>query len=74
MVKEEIEKNIGDSLQALAFWVGYQHQLYRHHVLPEGAIVAELARILDGKFNNDTQVHCERMYRELINNTTWNNN
>lgn len=74
MKNEAVQKYIEDSLQALAFWVGYQHQIYRHHILPEGAIVAELARMIDGIVKNGAQTHCERMYRELVNIGDWNNN
>jgi len=71
MAKEVIQNYIEDSLQALAFWVGYQHQVYRHHDLPEGAIVAELARLIDGKIKNGTHIHLEKMYRELDENGEW---
>ena len=53
-------------LQALSFWVAYQHVVYRHHLLPEGAIVAELTRLLDAEVGQETVVVREPMYRELV--------
>lgn len=52
-------------LQALAFWVAYQHVVYRHHLLPEGAIVAEFTRLLDANLDGECVVVREPMYRTL---------
>jgi hypothetical protein len=41
------------ALQALAYWIGYQHERYRHHPLSEGAIVDEFARLLSEKLGRD---------------------
>jgi len=53
-------------MQALAFWVAYQHNVYRHHDLPEGAIVAEFTRLLDSEFGRQLRVVREPLYRDLL--------
>ncbi|HNU11698.1 MAG TPA: hypothetical protein PKJ45_10125 [Rubrivivax sp.] len=53
-------------MQALAFWVGYQHCVYRHHDLPEGAIVAEFTRLVDAEIGLQRIVVREPMYRDLL--------
>ena len=52
-----------EAIQSLAFWVAYQHQIYRHHRLPEGAIVAELTRLVDAEVGRDLIVLREPLYR-----------
>ena len=54
------------SLQTLAFWVAYQNEVYRHHLLPEGAIVAELTRLIDASISSDKTVIREPLYRNLL--------
>lgn len=54
------------SLQTLAFWVAYQNEVYRHHDLPEGAIVAELTRLIDASIDSDMVVLREPQYRLLL--------
>ncbi len=71
MAKNDIEKPIVDSLQALAFWIGYQDERYRHHDLPEGAIVAELTRLIYGNVENGLSVKCEVLYSDLSNVDGW---
>jgi hypothetical protein len=53
-------------MQALAFWVGFQHCVYRHHLLPEGAIVAEFTRLVDAEIGLQRIVVREPMYRDLL--------
>lgn len=53
-------------MQALAFWVGYQHCVYRYHDLPEGAIVAEFTRLVDAEVGLQRMVVREPMYRDLL--------
>lgn len=74
MAKDKMQSCIEEALQSLAFWVGYQHQVYRHHRLPEGAIVAELIRLIDGNLVGGLQTHCEKMYRKCVKHGEWNNN
>lgn len=71
MAKDAVQGYIEASLQALAFWVGYQNEVYRHHTLPEGAIVAELTRLISGKVGTGLRVECEILYRELISSGNW---
>jgi len=64
---------LSSPLQALAFWVAYQNVAYRHHLLPEGAIVAEFTRLLDAELGGLRVVVREPMYRELASaaGTSW---
>lgn len=64
------------SLQTLAFWVAYQNEVYRHHLLPEGAIVAELTRLIDSTINSDFIVVREPLYKSILPkvDTSWTNN
>ena len=50
------------ALQGLAYWMGYRKQLYRHHPLPEGAMVAELAAIMSGNIREGDRLKCEYLY------------
>jgi hypothetical protein len=52
-------------LQGLAFWVGYRKQLYRHHELPEGSIVAEALALIHSNLNDPETVRCEYPYSGL---------
>jgi hypothetical protein len=54
------------ALQGLAFWLGYRKQLFRHHDLPEGALVAELSSIMYGHIGQDEKLECEFPYSDLI--------
>ena len=61
----DVPRWLRDPLQSLAFWVAYQHQVYRHHPLPEGAIVAELTRLVDAELASERSLVREVMYREI---------
>ncbi len=68
-VTDETKKNpswVEPALQGLAFWLGYRKQLYRHHDLPEGALVAELSSIMYGHIGQDEKLECEFPYSDLI--------
>jgi hypothetical protein len=58
-------KWLESSLQALAFWMGYEHHLFPHHAISEGAIVNELRNILTCKMNCGLQVHVEYPYKTI---------
>jgi hypothetical protein len=53
-------------LQALSFWIGYKKELYRHHLLSEGAIVAELAFLINSKLKKNEIVKCEEHYKKIV--------
>lgn len=53
---------VESALQGLAFWMGYRKQLYRHHPLPEGAMVAELAAIMSANLREGDRLACEYLY------------
>ena len=57
---------LNQTLQTLAFWVAYQNEVYRHHLLPEGAIVAEMTRLIDASISSDKTVIREPLYRNLL--------
>jgi hypothetical protein len=68
-VAEETKKNpswVEPALQGLAFWLGYRKQLFRHHDLPEGALVAELSTIMYAHIGEDEILECEYPYSGLI--------
>lgn len=54
------------ALQGLAFWLGYRKQLFRHHDLPEGALVAELSTLMYAHIGQDEILECEYPYSGLI--------
>jgi hypothetical protein len=65
-VAEETKKNpswVEPALQGLAFWLGYRKQLFRHHDLPEGALVAELSTIMYAHIGQDEILECEYPFR-----------
>ena len=51
-------------MQGLAFWLGYEHERFRHHPLTEGAIIGEFARLLESQ--NGVRTHLEKQYKELV--------
>jgi hypothetical protein len=53
-------------LQALSFWIGYKKELYRHHLLSEGAIVSELAFLISSKLKNGEILKCEKQYKQIV--------
>lgn len=53
------------SFQALAYWLGYMKQLYRHHPLKEGAIIGEAAHLLNANIDNNEYLKCEFTYKML---------
>jgi len=57
---------IESALQGLAYWMGYRKELYRHHPLPEGALVAELSSIMYGRLSENERLECEYAYANAI--------
>jgi hypothetical protein len=57
---------IQQSMQGLAFWIGYQHHLFSKHDLLEGAVVAEFYRLLSRYAEKSEAVLPERAYSSLI--------
>jgi hypothetical protein len=53
------------SLQGLAYWIGYKRQLYRHHDLPEAAIVSEFVTLILAHRKETEKVFCEKSYESL---------
>lgn len=71
MPREVIPVWLESAGQALAFWIGYQHQRYRHHYLPEGAIVAELSALIYGETSDNFLVHREILYKNISKAGKW---
>ena len=65
MPKSLIEIYWGPALQGLVYWIAYKQQYFDGHLLPEGAIVAELSQLLSVHIPNDKKVECERLYKDL---------
>jgi hypothetical protein len=53
------------SMQGLAFWIGYKNQLYRHHKLPEAAIVSEVVSLILAHSSESVKILCEKSYSSL---------
>lgn len=54
------------TLQALAFWYGYQKQRFPHLALREIAIAHELAALMLAQMKSTSKVVLEKSYRDLI--------
>jgi hypothetical protein len=52
-------------LQALTHWISYKREYFRNHLLPEGALVAELTQLLSAKVPSEYRVYCETLYNEI---------
>lgn len=66
IIKERIfPESFEPSFQALAYWIGYMKQLYRHHPLKEGAIFGEAARLLNANIDKKEFLKCEITYKML---------
>lgn len=57
--------------QALAFWIGYQHQRYRHYYLPEAALGTELTALINAEIPHSLIVHREPLYRDIGKRGKW---
>jgi hypothetical protein len=64
MIKANVEQYWGAALQGLAYWIAYKQQYFDGHLLPEGAIVAELAQLLAVHIPDTKKVECERLYKD----------
>ena len=56
---------INPVLQGLAYWIGYKKELYRHHLLNEGAIVTEIATLINSNKSDSEIVKCEQYYDQI---------
>jgi len=54
-------------LQGLSYWIGYKKQLYPHHPLSEGAIVAESQNLIYSRLEKGQKLYCEYPYTNIIN-------
>lgn len=54
-------------LQAITYWIGWNHTKYRHWDLTEGAIVAELQRLIASELDSDEALYAETYADTLIN-------
>lgn len=71
MDPERCPKWIEKPMQSLAFWVGYQHSMYWHSDLPEGAITAELRRLIKAELPDRFRIVCESSYKNLSGTDSW---
>jgi len=53
------------SIQGLTYWIGYKKQLYVSGILNEGAIVSELATLINSNLKEGEKIKCEDYYREM---------
>lgn len=56
---------IGQAMQGLAFWMGYQHLLLRDHELLEGSITSELYRLMAHYKDRNILLESEKSYTAL---------
>lgn len=56
---------IGQAMQGLAFWLGYQHLLFRDHELLEGSVTAELYRLMAHYSDRNILIEPEKSYSAL---------
>ena len=57
---------IFQAMQGLCFWVAHRHSYYYKHPLPEGALVAEFANLLEGRLPANNHLYCEILYKNTL--------
>ena len=57
------------ALQGITYWMGWNHTKFRHWPLTEGAIVAELQRLIDSKLESDKALFPEVGACDLVKST-----
>lgn len=62
---QDIPRYYEPVLQALTHWIAYKREYFYEHLLPEGAIVAELTQLLSAKLPSGFQVKCETLYKDM---------
>ena len=55
-----------NAMQGICYWVGHRRAYYRHHSLVEGAIVSELANLINSQIGKNDQLHCEVQYADIL--------
>ena len=55
------------ALQGITFWIGWNHTKFRYWPLTEGAIVAELQRLINANLETDEALFCEVGANNLVN-------
>lgn len=63
----DVPKYYAPVLQAITHWVAYKREYFHNHLLPEGAIVAELTQLLSAKIDFKHRIDCEVMYKDIDN-------
>lgn len=53
-------------LQGVAHWISYKQQYYSGNLLTEGAIVSEIAQLLNAKLPDSERFQCERMCKDFL--------
>ncbi|TXT58646.1 MAG: hypothetical protein BAJALOKI3v1_1240003 [Promethearchaeota archaeon] len=61
-------KELFTPLQALAYWIGYQHEIYPFYHIPELAITSELSRLLSLSLSNSYVIKVEYDYKKICKN------
>lgn len=57
---------IKDSLQGLAFWIGYSRAYFRHYELSEASLISELCSLVQAKLPESLRLYPEVMYSHLL--------
>jgi len=63
---KEIQSTLHEAMQGLCYWVAHRHSYYYKHPLPEGAIVAELANLIEGRLPTGQHLFCEIPYKNIF--------
>jgi len=63
---KEIQLTLQEAMQGICYWVAHRHSYYYKHPLPEGAIVAELANLIEGRLPAGQHLYCEIMMRHFL--------
>jgi len=68
MKRNKLPNWVDSTLEGLAYWLGYNHELFHQYPLSEGAITAEVLRLISRKLEGPERVDCEVMIKNIIGN------
>ena len=68
MKRNKLPSWVDSTLEGLAYWLGYNHELFHQYPLTEGAITAEVLRLISRRLKGPEAVDCEVMIKNMIGN------
>jgi hypothetical protein len=54
------------ALQGVAFWVAHRRCMYKHYLLGESALVAEICNLIHANLDKSLVLHCEKRYEGFL--------